>query len=408
MPNKNAKKQRVFIDKVHLKGFKSIEDISIDFKRGINILIGKNGSGKSNFLKAIYQSLTYFRKENIFFDFAVINFATNDNHSFLYSLEKPQKASIYRNDDLDLEINVKEKFIVDSETAFDSSIDGDGRKRFTFNNKSVSYGTNPMFSFRGMGYKPIFPLLIEFNLPEKIEYIDSSGSFTIDFEDLLGATYKRSLNFLTSIIANVTEKIEDELYKFGSGPIPDEKIKEITLNSIANLLIPQEIIVDSIKTYCPIEDLRFNKNINIYNDNKRLIVENIKLEFKINGNWMPWSQLSDGTKRLFYIVSEVTFNDGIILIEEPELGIHPHQFNLLMDFLKEQSEYKQILISTHSPKALDHLSPEELDSILIASYDFKKGTQIRHLANQEIIKAKKYMKEVGFFSDYWLLSDLEE
>jgi predicted ATP-dependent endonuclease of OLD family len=85
MPNKNAKKQRVFIDKVHLKGFKSIEDISIDFKRGINILIGKNGSGKSNFLKAIYQSLTYFRKENIFFDFAVINFATNDNHSFLYS-----------------------------------------------------------------------------------------------------------------------------------------------------------------------------------------------------------------------------------------------------------------------------------------------------------------------------------
>ncbi|WP_309332700.1 AAA family ATPase [Mucilaginibacter sp.] len=108
------------------------------------------------------------------------------------------------------------------------------------------------------------------------------------------------------------------------------------------------------------------------------------------------------------MISEITNTDGLVLIEEPELGIHPHQFNLLMNFLKEQSEHKQIIISTHSPKALDHLSPDELNSILITYYDLKKGTQIRHLTNKEITKAKKYMKEVGFFSDYWLLSDLEE
>ncbi|MBS1503358.1 MAG: AAA family ATPase, partial [Bacteroidetes bacterium] len=97
-----------------------------------------------------------------------------------------------------------------------------------------------------------------------------------------------------------------------------------------------------------------------------------------------------------------------ILIEEPELGIHPHQFNLLMDFLKTQSAHKQIIISTHSPKSLDHLEKDDLNNILIAYYDRKSGTQIRHLSPKEIKKAKAYIKEIGFISDYWLHSDLEE
>jgi predicted ATPase len=79
-----------------------------------------------------------------------------------------------------------------------------------------------------------------------------------------------------------------------------------------------------------------------------------------------------------------------------------------MNFLKEQSEEKQIIISTHAPKALDHLNQNELNSIILTSYDLKKGTKMRHLNADEVKKAKLYMKEVGFFSDYWLMSDLEE
>ena len=186
------------------------------------------------------------------------------------------------------------------------------------------------------------------------------------------------------------------------------KIRDIKKEDVLNQLKVKEKIIENLKVYTSIEDARFSNNINLYNDEKSVIIENIKLEFKINGSWLPWSQLSDGTKRLFYIISEVTNSTGLILIEEPELGVHPHQFNLLMNFLKEQSEDKQIIISTHAPKALDHLSPDELNNILITSYSSKKGTQMRHLTLKEVKKAKRYAKEVGFFSDYWLLSDLEE
>jgi predicted ATPase len=108
------------------------------------------------------------------------------------------------------------------------------------------------------------------------------------------------------------------------------------------------------------------------------------------------------------MISEITDqDDGFVLLEEPELGIHPHQFHLIMNFLKEQSETKQIIISTHSPQSLDTLSKEELDNISIAYFDSKKGSKVKKLNTRQKNKAIKYMDEVGFLSDYWMLSDLE-
>ncbi|WP_431199806.1 AAA family ATPase [Mucilaginibacter sp. P19] len=167
-------------------------------------------------------------------------------------------------------------------------------------------------------------------------------------------------------------------------------------------------IIYNLKLFTPIEDVRVNNNINIYHLESTVVVENVKLDFKINGNWLPWSQLSDGTRRLFYIVSEITNTQALVLLEEPELGVHPHQFHLLMNFLKEQSEHKQIIISTHAPKALDHLNLDELNSIVLVNYDQKNGTQLRHLTDDEQAKAQEYAKEVGYVSDYWMYSDLEE
>jgi len=122
---------------------------------------------------------------------------------------------------------------------------------------------------------------------------------------------------------------------------------------------------------------------------------------------MPWSYLSDGTKRLFYILTEViSSGEGLILLEEPELGIHPHQLFKVLQFLKDQSLEKQIIISTHSPLALDILNDTELGKITIAN--FSKGTKFTKLTKPQIEKAKKYMQNVGDFSSYWLHSDLEK
>src|ERR1700722_6786565 len=41
------------VSKVKIGGYKSIESVSIEFEKGLNILIGENGTGKWNFFGAL-------------------------------------------------------------------------------------------------------------------------------------------------------------------------------------------------------------------------------------------------------------------------------------------------------------------------------------------------------------------
>ena len=58
-----------------------------------------------------------------------------------------------------------------------------------------------------------------------------------------------------------------------------------------------------LSKFSPIENIRFSENYNVYFENDSFTINNIFLEFKLDGNWHPFSNLSDGTKRLFYIIS---------------------------------------------------------------------------------------------------------
>jgi len=78
MPDNTSDRPRIFLYKVHLKGFKSIEDLSIDFQKGLNILIGKNGSGKSKFVEVLDQIINANRINKKSFTYASINFRTDD------------------------------------------------------------------------------------------------------------------------------------------------------------------------------------------------------------------------------------------------------------------------------------------------------------------------------------------
>jgi ABC-type multidrug transport system ATPase subunit len=395
MSTETEVRPRVYLDKVHLKGFKSIEDLTIDFKKGLNILIGKNGAGKSNLMDLLNQVLRFKGNQKIPFRYSMITLTSDDEHKFQLELEKTLNDN--KDDDLDDRIEVTEKFIVDGKVERNSSQlqeSNIGR----FKGKKITFrGTFRTIMVR-LGYRFMYPLYIKFDLPSKLECLVTPGILEIDLESPFTVwNTPNSLNFIGSIFSNFEMAYDDDI----------DEIKAIQKKDIRKHLQIPKAILENIKIYTPIEEIRFNSAVNLYKDEKEVIIDNIKIDFKINENWLPWSQLSDGTKRLFYIISEVTISKGLILLEEPELGIHPHQFNLLMDFLKEQAEEKQIIISTHSPKALDHLSPEELDHILIAYYDLDKGTQIRHLSDKEIKKAQRYMKEVGYFSDYWMYSDLE-
>jgi predicted ATPase len=83
--------------------------------------------------------------------------------------------------------------------------------------------------------------------------------------------------------------------------------------------------------------------------------------------------MSDGTLRALGVLIALfqAGNGGaarvpLIGIEEPEVALHPAALGALLDSLREASESKQILITSHSADLLDskEITPDELLSVV--------------------------------------------
>ena len=188
-------------------------------------------------------------------------------------------------------------------------------------------------------------------------------------------------------------------------------------------------LIPLLSIYSPIQSIRRFESWQVYFNKvqEEILLKGLVLEFQVNNQWLPFNALSDGTKRLFYIISEIgvasLFNvivnsegielnlkhwDKIIFLEEPELGIHPKQLTKLLNLIREVSKDNQVIMTTHSPQVLDMLTEKELDRITICTLDAKKGTQFHKLSRTKQQQAREYMQETGFLSDYWRYSFLEE
>lgn len=73
-------------------------------------------------------------------------------------------------------------------------------------------------------------------------------------------------------------------------------------------------------------------------------------------------QLSDGTLRIFGILLALyqTPPPPFIALEEPEQTIHPAILVMLAEAFREVSERTQLLITSHSPYLVDQFQPEEI------------------------------------------------
>ncbi len=74
------------------------------------------------------------------------------------------------------------------------------------------------------------------------------------------------------------------------------------------------------------------------------------------------NQLSDGTLRYICLAALLLQPKppATIIIDEPELGLHPYAIKLLASLLHEAAENAQIIVSTQASLLLDELTPEQV------------------------------------------------
>ena len=71
---------------------------------------------------------------------------------------------------------------------------------------------------------------------------------------------------------------------------------------------------------------------------------------------------SDGTLRFICLVTALLQPNppATMIIDEPELGLHPYAIEILAELIQASSKRTQVIISTQSPPLVDYFNPEDI------------------------------------------------
>lgn len=114
--------------------------------------------------------------------------------------------------------------------------------------------------------------------------------------------------------------------------------------------------------------------------------DSIKLQWRHRGSdqYFDAASLSDGTLRFIVLATLFLqprkYMPSVILVDEPELGLHPYAIGMLASLIRQASVDTQVIVSTQSSLLLDYFTPED---VLVASR-IGGGTQLTRLDSKQL------------------------
>jgi predicted ATPase len=123
-----------------------------------------------------------------------------------------------------------------------------------------------------------------------------------------------------------------------------------------------------------------------------------ELEFElVDGTRVPASLMSEGL--LYYLAFAALPHlapTRLLLVEEPENGLHPSRVQEIMRILREVSLETQVILATHSPLVINELSGDEVHVI---TRDATEGTRARLLKDTPHFDERSKVYALG---ELWL------
>jgi predicted ATPase len=322
---------------IQIQNFKSIRDSGPVEIKPLNILIGPNGAGKSNFIsffkflnmlferqlqnhiarKGRADGLMYFGRQSKFIAGKVV--FTNDDgkisNRYQFKMEPDQANSLFFSEEFS-DYNMQSR-ISDSVSWSNFQINSGG---------SSETGLHEVASSKRTAF------LREFFQSFKIFHFHD----TSDSSKLKGFCNSTDYGYLVEDGSNLPAF----LYRMQETKPKHFKILEFTVKSIAPFIDRLHLQPDEV------------------NPNQ------IELRWKEKGhdNLFNAYSLSDGTLRFICLCTLLLQPDppNTIIIDEPELGLHPAAITKLSAMIHSASESAQIIVSTQSINLLDQFNPEDI------------------------------------------------
>ena len=341
------------LKRVSIQNFKSLKNVTLELQK-VNLLIGPNNSGKTNFLKALE-----------FFDFSVL-------HDDLAGERQAKNIRFKRSaNSMCIELTFQREdeeliflrgFYFSSETNVESSQrnlkEGHEQAKNDQGYSDASFLSRQLNSLKI--YRPD---------PNKIthpgivgtgeEVVNADASNIVGFLDLMLGKYRRT----------VFRRIETDI----------------------NICIPEfnEIKIEDALQIT--EELR-----KMFGDRtfKRIGLTNSEQDITY---WAD--ELSEGT--LYFVALLCIINQPnppkLLLLEEPEKGIHPRRIWEVMKFIFQLAEEKdvQIILTTHNEHVVNAFSSMP-ESVFVFDKDEETGaTTVRNLQENIIKISHKKSEELG-------------
>jgi predicted ATPase len=326
------------IESIHIQNYKSIRDSGEIAIRPLNVLIGANGVGKSNFI-------SFFKFLNMLFEMQLQNhIARKGRADGLMHFGRQSKflggSIIFRNDDDIISNRYRFKMEPDqANTLFFTEEYSDYNILARYGSGEISWNSKPI----NLGGSSETLLHKTFN-SERTDYLkEFFQSFkvfhfhdTSDSSKLKGFCNATDYDYLVEDGSNIPAF----LYRMQETKPKHFKVLEYTIKSIAPFIDSLYLQPDAI------------------NSNQ------IELRWKEVGhdNLFNAYSLSDGTLRFICLCTLLLQPDppSTIIIDEPELGLHPFAISKLGAMISVASTKSQVIVSTQSVNLVNEFNAEDI------------------------------------------------
>lgn len=385
---------------IHIKSFRSCRDVRLEDLQSILVLIGRNGAGKTNVMKAIAWACDFASNPGSDSKISRRTFVPTSGHiqlSFLiegvrYCYALNRQADFDK--DINLTVSVEEKIYVGGDAESHLILHRNGE------NVLIDDVDGSKTTIRIAAGMPCLPAIHSL-LPEEHPFKETAENL---MRFMSSVKYYPLHNFEE---VDETAFVPSELYRKWKSSKSDSfnsiKALQCTLIEISEenpevleelnyLMGPSGLgLIDQILVEA--------HSIPVHSPEERKPAFYF-ISFTLNGaggHAYNINDLSFGTLRILFLVLAMLYDKAsVALLEQPEDGIHMALIKKLIPMLRSYSHRSQFIISSHSSVVMNLTQATEIRFIT----NEEGRTSVRPMTDLEYEVAKEFLEEEGTLSEY--------